>query len=291
MKSAVVLLSLLLAVASAQNLRASSNMLTVSAEHPCKYDASHKHELYVLQSPLLFETYGTLFETMDIYHTAIALKDVETGNECTLEYAALDFILANFPALNETEGCPLDKKISWKGEAKIFVNDDKIAGYWTKRDLMTTVEGDLIAKIFQFANEFVVRNPNYYVASVVDEHVKTTFIPSANCFDFIDEALQFVGKSGSKWVSSAATVKRNFVYIYAERPTDVRLEDAKYTEEIIKFYRIFKYDYSHDGFKGLLERVMLLLKVLYLPKSNTEFHRFHGVGTIFGYTYEPFKLV
>ncbi|KAN0032178.1 hypothetical protein ACTFIV_006055 [Dictyostelium citrinum] len=220
------------------------------------------YELYYVQAPLLYASYGNLFEKINAYHSGIALYNKNGGPNISLDYyAGPSFETTLFPKSIKQDSNG-NYNISWDTYGLIEVTNYINETYWNKRQLiMYDLSGfqvkqylswaPIYNKTHLFYNLFGIESDlsfNSSSSSRADsDSQRIIFKKSNTCDDFVWESFQVFYKLGGTIGGIQSDPPRDDIKLFTDRePMAVDYNNATKRNEIASFYNELK-DFANLG--------------------------------------------
>jgi len=210
-------------------------------------------QVIYLVAPLLTQEFGPLFSYIGGYHSGIALINVNTGFNITINYDADDFLRNNlFPFVTKLDNGT--KVLEFVNGGANFIYMGINLTYWTQE---RTVIGEIDGTMYNtFMSNFNANtnasHPYYNLVQVTSNFSGKPFLPAYTCFDFVWESFTNLYKLGMRYEANLS-LKATLGTIYAKSfPQNVSLEYyAAEHDKIVAFYEFTEAKFGNMTFHEL----------------------------------------
>jgi hypothetical protein len=244
----IVLFFLGVSIASGTNikdkLKSASAWVPVDWHTLPKANPDDKIEILYLVAPLLEGQYGPLFGYFDLFHGAIALKNVNQNTAITINYDAINFFHSSvFPYVYTLPNGT--RYLEWQNGGANFIYLGINETYWTKtNEVVAITTGDVYNKFINTWNAQInATQPYYDMFSILDHYEGTLYVDGWDCFDFAVNSLQVLYEYGAEFTAQGPIGKDDvnvYTSIVPENMTEQFNNDPAVKETIIDFFELIQ---------------------------------------------------
>ncbi|EAL67558.1 hypothetical protein DDB_G0279757 [Dictyostelium discoideum AX4] len=211
------------------------------------------YELYYVQAPLLYATYGNLLEKINAYHSGIVLYNKNNGPNITIDYYAIpSFEATLFPKsiIKDSQG---NYNITWDTHGLIEVTNYINETYWNKRQLiMYDLSGIQIKQYLSWAPIYNKTHTFYNLFNIESDlsisNSSKIYKNSSTCDDFVWASFDVLYKLGGTIASVQSDPQRDDIklFISSGEPKIVDYNDSIKRNQIASFFNELK-DFANLG--------------------------------------------
>ncbi|KAN0050115.1 hypothetical protein ACTA71_003218 [Dictyostelium dimigraforme] len=206
------------------------------------------YELFYVQAPLLYATYGNLFEKINAYHSGIALYNKNGGPNISLDfYAGPSFETTLFPKsiIEDSQG---NYNLTWDTYGLIEVTNYINETYWNKRQLiMYDLSGFQVKQYLNWAPIFNKTHTFYNLYKIEYDSSKNgtsdsiIFKNSSTCDDFVWASFEVFYQLGGTVGGIQSDPPRDEITLFANsKPKLVDYNNVTQRNQIANFYNQLK---------------------------------------------------
>ncbi|KAK5582463.1 hypothetical protein RB653_004048 [Dictyostelium firmibasis] len=201
-----------------------------------------EYELYYVQAPLLYATYGNLLEKINAYHSGIALYNKNGGPNISLDffaYPSFENTLLPKSIIKDENG---NYNITWDTYALIEVTNYINETYWNKRELiMYDITGSQVKQYLNWAPYYNKTHTFYNLFGIESASLKNDssiiYKNSFTCDDFVWESFNIFYQLGGSMGGVQSDPPRDEITLFTTvKPTIVDYNNATERNLIATFY-------------------------------------------------------